>query len=350
MPELLLSLLWRLPLALVILALAAWGGLALWFRGPASVIGALVIVAVWTLLAVGVLVVLFVPALRELRLGALVVFGLGFAGLCLWWSTIQPQQQRDWAPDVARLLDAHIDGDIVTLQNVRNFAWHASRDDFTPRWEKRSYDLSTLRSVDLVVSYWMGPAIAHTLVSFGFADGRYLVFSVEVRRTRDQQFSPLADFFKQSELVLVAADERDIVRTRSNVRGEDVYIYRVGMSQDAIRTLFRSYVDEAHKLQRAPRFYNTLYSNCTTIVYDMVKRIVPGLPRDIRLILSGYLPNYIYDLGALDTSRDFDELERRGYIDERANASDIDGRASEHFSQAIRRGVPAPNGKLIEPQ
>lgn len=345
--DLILSLAWRIPVALTLIALAVWGGLALWFRGPDATLAAVPLVGLWATLAGAGLITLCVPGQGMLRLAALASFAVACVLVCLWWSTITPKADRNWAPDVAHLLDARLDGDIVTLHNVRNFAWHSSRTDFTPRWETRTYDLTQLQSVDLIVSYWMGPAIAHTLVSFGFSDGRYLVFSVEVRRTADQLFSPIADFFKESELILVAADERDIVRTRSNVRGEDVYLYRVAMPGPEIRTLFESYIDEAHKLATEPAFYNTLTSNCTTVIYDMVKRIVPGLPWDVRLIASGYLPQYIYDLGALDTSIPFDELQRRAFIDERAIASDVDGKASDDFSQAIRVGIPAPDGQPI---
>lgn len=348
--DLLLTLAWRIPTALVLIALATWGALALWFRGPEAALSTTLLVGLWSVIAAAGLVSLCLPGHDAGRGICLALFTLSFVALCFWWSTITPQAQRNWAADVDRLLGASLDGDIVTLNNVRNFAWHSSREDFTPRWETRTYDLSQLQSVDLVASYWMGPAIAHTLVSFGFADGRYLVFSVEVRRTANQKFSPIADFFKQSELVLVAADERDIVRTRSNVRGEDVYLYRVAMPKDEIRALFESYIDEAHALAAEPAFYNTLTSNCTTVIYDMVKRIVPGLPWDYRLLASGYLPQYIYDLGALDTSRPFDELERRGFIDRRALASDVNHGANDDFSRIIRRGVPAPDGRLIEPE
>jgi len=348
--DLLLALAWRIPTALLLIALATWGALALWYRGPDAALATTLVVGLWGVIAAAGLISLCLPGHASARGVCLALFALGFIGLCVWWHTIMPQAQRNWAPDVERLLDASLDGDIVTLKNVRNFAWHSSREDFTPRWETRTYDLSQLQSVDMVVSYWMGPAIAHTLVSFGFADGRYLVFSVEVRRTANQKFSPIADFFKQSELVLIAADERDIVRTRSNVRGEDVYLYRVAMPKAEIRTLFESYIDEAHALQAEPAFYNTLTSNCTTVIYDMIKRIVPGLPWDYRLLASGYLPQYVYDLGALDTSRPFDELQRRGFIDERAIASDVNGTASDDYSSIIRAGIPAPDGQLIEPE
>jgi hypothetical protein len=336
----LLALAWRLPLLLGVLIAGGWGALALHFRGPEAWPLRTLLIVLWLIGALAAALGLAWPR-TGLAIGGPAVFVVALVLLGFWWHTIQPRHDRDWAPDVARLLDVSRDGDLVTLDNVRNFDWR-SRSDFDARWERRQYDLSQLQSVDLIVSYWMGPAIAHTLVSFGFADGRQLVFSVEVRRTRGQEFSALGGFFRQSELVLVAADERDIVRTRSNVRGEEVYLYRVAMPPGNLRSLFEAYLREAEQLQREPRFYNTLFSNCTTIVYDMVKRIVPGLPWDRRLLLSGYLPDYIYDLGALSTDVDFAELKRRGHINERALASDVAGQASPGFSSAIRRGLPLP--------
>lgn len=130
--------------------------------------------------------------------------------------------------------------------------------------------------------------IAHTLVSFGFADGRQLVFSLEIRKERGESFSALGGFFRKFEMTTVAA-ETDIVRVRSNVRGEDVYLYRLkGMTREQLKGLFVSCTGEARKLDAAPAFYNTLTSNCTTIVYELAKQIAPGLPLDYRLLASGY--------------------------------------------------------------
>lgn len=341
MINLLWALAWRLALVTLTLAVTGWGALALHFRGPESAILRGVLIGAWVLAGLACLIAWLLPRGPQLVWLGPGVFAIAIGLFALWWHGIQPRQDRDWAPDVAHLLDAQIDGDIVTLHNVRNFEWR-TREDFDARWETRRYDLSQLRTADLVVSYWMGPSIAHTLVSFGFADGRHLVFSVEVRRTRGQKFSAIGGFFRQSELILVASDERDIVRTRSNARDEQVYLYRVAMPPTDLRSLFVAYVHEAHELQREPRFYNTALSNCTTIVYDMVKHIVPGLPWDYRLLVSGYLPDYIYDLGALDTRLPFAELKRRAHINTRANASDIDGHSSPDFSAAIRQGLPAP--------
>jgi hypothetical protein len=274
-----------------------------------------------------------------------VVFVSAVAILAAWWGTLQPSHQRAWADDVAQLLEAGIDGSHVHLKNVRNFEWR-SETDYTPQWENRTYDLDRLRSADLVLSYWMGPHIAHTLVSFGFDGGERVVFSLEIRKERHESFSAIGGFFRQFEQILVAADERDIVRTRSNARGEAVYLYRLQMSQANVRALFLEYLHAANELRRTPRFYNTLTSNCTTIVFELARLIAPALPADYRLLLSGHFAEYIHDLHGLTPGHRYAELQALGHINERALASDASG---DDFSMSIRQGVPGVPADEVSP-
>lgn len=90
------------------------------------------------------------------------------------------------------------------------------------------------------MSYWGSKAIAHAMISFGFEDGRHVVFSVEIRRQRGEECSAIGGFFKQFETILVAADESDIIRVRTNVREEDDYIDPLRMDQATMRGLFLS--------------------------------------------------------------------------------------------------------------
>ncbi len=308
-----------------------WACLALAYQlpGPRSLrwLGA----AAWLALSAAVLVL----ALLTDSLYWLSAYAVMFAGLLGWWGELAPSTRRDWADDVARQMHGEIRGSHVILHEVRNFDWR-SKHEALPRWELRQYDLDQLRSVDLLASYWMGPAIAHTLVSFGFSDGRHLVFSVEIRRERHEHFSRLGGFFKQFETCIVAADERDIVRVRTNIRHEDVYLYRVSMTPEAMRGLFTAYVREANHLVHTPRFYHTLTANCTTIVYHMARPLVRGLPLNWRLLLSGYLPQYLYRLDALVPGHALATLRERGHLNPRALAAD----QAEDFSARIRAGVP----------
>ncbi|MBP6116230.1 MAG: DUF4105 domain-containing protein [Neisseriaceae bacterium] len=263
-------------------------------------------------------------------------YGLGLLALLLFWLMLKPSHERQWADDVAQLLDASIVGDVVTLDNVRDFAWR-SETDYTARWVTRQYDISQIESADLILSYWMGPAIAHTLISFRFSDGQRLVFSLEIRKEAGEQFSALGGFFKQFEVVVIAATEEDIVRTRTNARGEDVYVYRLNVPPAGLQALFKEYLATAAAIKQQPRYYHTLTSNCTTIIYDLAKKIVP-LPLDYRLLLSGYFAEYAYDLQGLMPGYDYQTLHDLGHVNARALAHDEASAWS--YSEAIRVGVP----------
>jgi hypothetical protein len=323
---------------IVLPLLTLWGAFALWYQMPAGqVVGGgqvLEVIAVVVWVAFGFATLIAVSKGRAVV--GLGCFAVGFAGLLLWWFQILPSNQRVWADDVARTTSGRIDGNLVTLSDVRNLEWR-SNTDYTQRWETRTYDLNRLDSVDMVLSYWSMRAIAHVLVSFGFGDDSHVVFSVEIRREKQESFAEIGGFFKEFELSVIAADERDVIRVRTNVRGEDDYLYRIRMPVEDMRALFLAYVDEANVLVNTPRFYNTITVNCTTLVYHMLRRIVGHLPLDYRLLFSGYLPSYVYKVGGLDNRYSLEQLQAFGRITDRAKAAD----RSATFSTDIRQGIPA---------
>ena len=321
-------------LAIVVLSIGGWCALAVWFRfgaGEAVRAAFAAVIVVLTLLTVGCLA-------TTRRWYALAAYTALFVVVLAWWTTITPSNDRDWTPDVARSVTATIDGDRLVVSNVRNFTWRSDT-DFDQRWEQRTYNLSHVANVDLILSYWAGEAIAHLIVSFGFDDGDRLAFSIETRKERDEAYSTIAGFFRQYELAIVAADERDVVRVRSNVRGEDVRIYRLRMLPAYAQALLREYLLDANDLARNPRWYNTLTGNCTTLVFGMMRVIRPGLMLDYRVLLSGYLPNYAYDLGATDTSMPFEKLRELSRIRDKAVRAD----AAPDFAARIREGIPIPH-------
>ncbi|CAM3061032.1 DUF4105 domain-containing protein [Paracoccus nototheniae] len=254
----------------------------------------------------------------------------------IWWTSIRPSADRDWAPDVAHGVTAWIEGHTAILNHVRNFDWRSTQ-DFTPRWETRRYDIDALSSVDLATSTWGNPAIAHTLVSFGFSDGAHLTFSAEIRRERDESFSEIGGFFKKFELVMIAADEADILRLRTTIRREDVALYPLDLTPAQRRALFLTYLDKANQLAAEPAFYHTIFANCTTIIFQLARLVEPGIPMDWRILLSGYVPGYLHDHGVTGAGLPLQTVKAQARISRIAQQAD--GRTD--YSVVIRSGAPA---------
>jgi len=255
-----------------------------------------------------------------------------------WWLSRRPSSTCDWQPDVARVATAEIRGEQLSVRNVRNFRYRSAT-DFDDRWEERAFDLGALNGLDIFVVYWGAPLIAHTILSWSFADGRHLAISVETRKRKDQEYSAIAGFFRQYELIYVAADESDVIRLRTDIRGEEVYLYRlVGVTQAAARALLLDYFEAMNAIARRPQWYNALLANCTTIIRQRVIHAGGRLPLSWRLFANAYLPGLLYERGSIDTSRPFAELKAMSRINDRAKAA----RADEDFSAAIRKGLPMP--------
>ena len=269
---------------------------------------------------------------------ALAVWSVGFVAIVVWWNTLQPSNDRDWQPDVAKVAWAEVRGDQLTFHNVRNFDYR-SETDFTPRYEDRVYDLSKLRGVDLIMSYWGSPAIAHTIMSWDFEGSPPLAISIETRKSKGQEYSAIKGFFRHYEIIYIAADERDVVRLRTNYRGEDDYLYRLKVTPEVARALLMDYVASMNALVKTPEFYNALVDNCTTSIRRHVMKVIPNAPKvDWRLLANGYGDQMLYERGTIDTSVPFAELREKSHINARAKALDQD----PGFSRGIREGLPDP--------
>jgi len=324
-----LRLLGLLFLWIVLLAATAWGSAALWFDGPASRPLAGLLAAVYPLLALALLILL------RPRRRAYAAFLILFAVLLGWWLSLAPSNDRDWQPDVAQLPTAEIQGDKITLRNVRNFDYR-SETDFTAHWETRTYDLSKLRGLDLFVIYWGSPSIAHTILSWDFDDGQHLAVSIETRKETGESYSAVRGFFRQYELYYVLADERDVVGVRTNHRHEDVYLYPLRTPPARARTILLDYLKGINRLAEKPKWYNALRYNCTTTIRMHVSDVIPGIPHDWRWLANGYLDELLYEMGVVNRDLPFGELKKRSYINPRTQAVAPD----ERFSEVIRKGLP----------
>jgi len=322
-------------IVLLLVCTAAWGVLALYYFDHYSLalrMGFAAVFAIASLIALGGI------AVARWRWRVFAGYLVLFAALLLWWSSLSPSNDRDWQPDVAVLPYATINGERITVHNIRNFDYR-SETDYTPAYYDKTFNLNKLNGVDLIASYWMGAAVAHIILSFGFQNGDHLAISIETRKERGESYSTIKGFFRQYELYYVVADERDVIRLRTNFRKdppEAVYLYPLNGPVENARRLFLQYMKQINALKDRPQWYNTLTTNCTTAIW-MHTRINPGHPPlSWKILASGYVPEYLYEIGRLDTHLPFAELKRRAHINARAQAADD----AADFSRQIRGGFP----------
>jgi len=283
-------------------------------------------------------------ALSRRKRAALAAYLACFGLFVVWWAAIPPSNDRNWQGDVAVLPFVEQNGNMVTVRNIRHFTYRTET-DYEPAYYDKTFDLDTLDSVDLITVYWMGEAIAHVMLSFGFAGKDYLCLSIETRKEVGEAYSSLKGFFKQYELVYVAGDERDLIRLRTGYRNppEDVYIYRTRVPPENARKLFLEYAKEMNGLHANPKFYNTLTTNCTTNVIRHFRAFGGKVRYNWKILLSGYTPLYAYELGALEDGMSFEALRVASHVNAKAESV---GQGAD-FSERLRQGLPGVKARVL---
>jgi hypothetical protein len=320
-------------LAVVVALMTAWAALAIYYSNIPGEYLRMGIAGFFALATVAAF--LFLPR----RGRTLAWFAVVLAVVVVWWMMIPASNTRNWEREVARAPYATIEGDLVTIHDIRNFRYRTEK-DFDAIYYDKTFDLTTLDSVDLITVYWMGDAIAHVMMSFGFHGKDFVAFSIETRKERGEEYSTLKGFFKQYELTYIVGDERDLIRVRTDFRKpqEDVYLYRLRASPKRVQEVFMAYIRQINAMKQKAEWYNTLTTNCTTSVINLLRATGGRARYSWKVLLSGYAPLYAYEKGALDTRIPFAELRRRGYINPKAHAIGND----PEFSRKIREGLPLP--------
>ena len=318
-------------LSVVIALMTIWVVFAIYYSNLSSNSLRIVLSVIFALGTLAAFI--FLPDRRHTLTWFLIVFGL----VLFWWVRIPASNDRVWQRDVAKAPYAAVQGDEITIYNIRNLNYRTET-DFDVRYYNKTFNLKRLDSVDLIAVYWMGDAIAHIMMSFGFEGKDYITFSIETRKEQGEEYSTIKGFFKQYELIYIAGDERDLIRVRTDYRKppEDVYLYRLGMPRDRMPKLFMQYIQQINAMQEKPEWYNTLTTNCTTNIIRHV-RAYGGVARyNWKILLSGYAPQYIYELGGLDRRISFEELRKQSHINSIAQEIGND----PDFSRKIREGLP----------
>lgn len=246
----------------------------------------------------------------------------------------KPSHDRNWRPDLAVLPFADISSDRVHLYNIRDCEYR-TEEDYDVRHFDRQIRMQDVVSVDfIVVPFKETPAIAHTMLSFGLADGEHIVFSVEARLEQGEQYSAIPSANKQYELIWVVGSERDLIRLRTEVRDVEVFLYPIRAEPDQIRNVFLASLARVNEIVREPEFYDLITNNCTTNIVDMVNSLRPGtIAPDIRVLLPGHSDRLAYELGLLAVEGPFQQVKAASKVNLAAKLY----ANSPYFSQAIRQ-------------
>ena len=274
--------------------------------------------------------------IRPLR-KAVLIFLAVFAVILIWWLLIPPSNNRNWQPDVAILPSAQIDGDMITIRNIRNCDYRKGT-DYTVSYYDKTFDLSKLQGADLFICFWGSPRIAHTIMSFCFEGDKYLCISIETRKEVGEEYSAVKGFFKQYELTYIVADERDLIRLRTNFRKETVYLYRLTTKPTLVREVLLDYLKSVNQLNVHPEWYNALTENCTTAIRGHAAPYTHG-KMSWKVLLNGYLDTLLYERKAIDTNMPFEQIKQISRINDKA----LNAGNSDDFSMIIRRDLPNPN-------
>ena len=326
------SLIKNILLSCLLISLTAWGALALQFGDSKISTWQTLTSIIFSLSGLLALVGLFWKGILQRWLAGHLLL---FMAVLVWWLNISPSNQRNWQADVATLATASVNGDILTMHNIRNFDYR-SEFDYQPAYYDKTFNISKLQGVELFAFYWMGPAIAHTIISFDFAEQGHLAVSIETRKQQGEEYSTIKGFFRQYELIYIVADERDVIRLRTNYRNnppEAGYLYQLNGKPENGRNLLFSYVKEINELAEKPTFYNTLLDNCTIDIWFRNLDNADHLHFSWKILISGYLPEYLYESKLLDQQIPFAELQKRALINPAAKLAD----QAADFSSRIRQ-------------
>lgn len=262
--------------------------------------------------------------------GLVILFGV----FLIFLSLMKPSNNRNWNDDQKILPHAEIKDNLVSIHNIRNFTY-ASTTSYTANYYDKTFDLSKIKKVWYIVEPFSGiPGSAHTFLSFEFEGDNFVSISVEIRKEKGESYHPFKGLLNNYELMYVIADEKDVVKLRSNYRKDLVYVYPVRTTREKARELFLDMVNRANYIKDHPEFYNTITNTCTTNIVKHVNKITPHrVPFfNLRILLPANSDKLAYELGLIDTDLSFDEARKRFFINDRAQKY----AESEDFSVMIR--------------
>ncbi len=256
----------------------------------------------------------------------------------VWQVTKKVPLEGDWKQHLDVISTAEFNGDKVTVKNVRNYRYGPTEADMHPAYYDRTYDLNGVKKIWYVTEPFNENKVAgHTFVSFEFESGDFLAISIEARKTKTQEYSIWKGAMRTYPLVYVAADERDVVLLRANLRKDQVYVYPIKLSKpENARLLLVDMLTTMNELTTTkPQWYNTLFANCTSAIAKHVNKLSPDRISNFswQLWLTASADELALKTGLIDTDLTIEEARKKYNI----NAASEKAGDVPTYSQDIRR-------------
>jgi len=272
------------------------------------------------------------------------VLAAAIAAFCIWFFSQKATGKRDWDVPFQRMPVSTFsaDGRFVTIENVRDFHYR-SEQDYDVRYRTETYDLDALETLDFSITHWNGSEMfGHIMLSFGFSDGRYFVFSPEARLTKGHRYEILPGFLRQYELIFIVATEEDAIQLRTHHRRyerSEVLLYPTTFPPSHARAMLTDLLKRANGLRKHPEFYNGLTYNCLTSMKPTMEKLGRTSGRTWHGIVNGLADRAGWKRGWMKRSKndvDFETFRRRHsvnqYVEHLVDPPD--------FSQLIRPDRP----------
>jgi len=253
--------------------------------------------------------------------------------LVIYLMLLTPSSQGPWQPGLEKLAYVDIQGRELVVHNIRDFKY--SRDQVTESsYITRSYHLDNLSHIWYGISHFASNGLAHSFLSFEFADGDYLVLSVETRLRLGQSYHPVAGALRQFNKIYVWSTERDVIGLRTHIRDERVLLYPITVENQIQKEGFlMALINDTNDLSQKPAFYNTFWDNCLTnlLKHSSYKNDISSI--DFRVLLPGHSDGLTYALGITPNDMSLDMARSKASV--KVNATTIE---AEDFSTMIRCG------------
>jgi len=235
-----------------------------------------------------------------------IILILAVVGLALFaWQYFLPAPLvGDWQEHTAVMPTVTFKDNLATIDRVRNFRYLGAEEPSKIDYYQATYDLDKLVRIWYINEpFSESKNAAHTFLSFEFSDNKYLSISIEARKLKGQVYDILKGLLRTYPLMYIAADERDAILVRANVRNHDVYMYPIKTTPAKAQAVLRDMLVTMNDLAHHPKWYNTLTANCTSLIAYHVNRVTPRkVPAwSWQLLLTGHADELALEAGLLDT-------------------------------------------------